>query len=172
VPIYALGDLVPAIASSAFVHPDAIIIGDVVLGDEVSIWAGAVLRGDMGGIRVGARSNVQDNAVIHATDTYDTVIGAGVVIGHLAHLEGCVVNDGALVGSGSIVLHRAVIGAGALVGAGAVVPNDMDVPPGRMALGVPATIKGPEVPGGMIANNAARYVANGQRYRHELRRIG
>jgi carbonic anhydrase/acetyltransferase-like protein (isoleucine patch superfamily) len=130
-----------------------------------------VLRGDDGAIHVGARTSVQDGTVVHTTAMFDTVIGAGCVIGHAAHLEGCVVEDGSLVGSGSIVLHRAVIGSGAIVGANAVVPNGMVVPPGAMALGVPARVREDAVPAGAQEEAVASYVERGHRYRAELRRL-
>lgn len=170
-PVYAIGERVPTIDPSAFVHPDAVVIGAVTIGAEASVWPGAVLRGDYGEIFVGARTSVQDGAVVHATDDHATRIGADCVVGHIAHLEGCTVEDGALVGSGSVILHRAVVRSGALVGAGAVVPNDMEVPGGAMALGVPAKIREGTVPPGSFDVNVASYVANGKRYREQLRRI-
>lgn len=169
--IYALGDREPSIEPTAFVHPDATVIGSVTIGPESTVWPGAVLRGDYGEIIVGARTSIQDGTVIHATDDHFTRIGDDCVIGHIAHLEGCTVESGALVGSGSVILHRAVIHSGALVGAGAVVPNDMDVPSGAMALGVPAKIRENTVAPGTFDINVASYVANGKRYRQELRRI-
>jgi carbonic anhydrase/acetyltransferase-like protein (isoleucine patch superfamily) len=171
VPIYALGDRVPEVDPSAFVHPDAVVIGTVVIGAEATVWPGAVLRGDYGEIYVGARTSVQDGTVVHATEHSPTRIGAECVIGHIAHLEGCTVEDRALVGSGSVVLHRAVIGTGALVGAGAVVPNDMVVPPYAMALGVPARIRHDAVAEGAHDRAIREYVDNGTRYRQGLRRI-
>jgi carbonic anhydrase/acetyltransferase-like protein (isoleucine patch superfamily) len=170
-PIYALGDLAPSIDPEAFVHPDATIIGNVAIGPESSVWPRAVLRGDSGVITVGARTTVQDGAVLHTTPLSPTVVGSGVVIGHLAHLEGCAVHDDALIGTGSIVLHGAVVESGALVGAGAVVPNGMLVPTGAMALGVPAKLRPDTVDASSILVNAAGYVRNGHRYRDELRRI-
>jgi carbonic anhydrase/acetyltransferase-like protein (isoleucine patch superfamily) len=171
VAIFALGDREPVIDPTAFVHPDATVIGSVTIGPESTVWPGAVLRGDYGAISVGARTSIQDGTVVHATDDHHTRIGDDCVIGHIAHLEGCTVENGALVGSGSVILHRAVIHSGALVGAGAVVPNDMDVPSGAMALGVPAKIREGTVPAGTFDINVASYVANGKRYREELRRI-
>jgi carbonic anhydrase/acetyltransferase-like protein (isoleucine patch superfamily) len=168
---YALGDRSPDIHPEAFVHPDAVVIGDVVLGPEASVWPQAVLRGDYGRIEVGARTNIQDGAVIHATHRLPTVIGDEVVVGHLAHLECCTVVGHALVGTGSIVLHRAVIERDALVGAGAVVPNDMVVPSRAMALGVPAKLRPDTVDPHEIDTLVAGYVANAQRYRSELRRL-
>src|SRR5580658_5868007 len=110
--IYALGDLVPTIDTEAFVHPDAVVIGDVTIGPDSSVWPSAVLRGDYGTITVGARSSVQDGTVIHAGPGFPTMIGDGCVIGHLTHLEGCTLEDGSLAGSGSVVLHWAVVGPG------------------------------------------------------------
>jgi len=169
--IYALGDAVPDIHPDAFVHPEATVIGNVTLGAESSIWPQAVLRGDYGFIDIGPRTSIQDGAVIHCTVDIPTVIGADCVIGHLAHLECCVVEDGALVGTGSVVLHRAVVRSGALVGAAALVPNDMEVPSGAMALGVPAKLRPDSVDAESIAANAASYVANGRHFRGQLRRL-
>lgn len=170
--IYALGDLVPSIDASAFVHPDATVIGDVHIGPDSTVWPQAVLRGDYGRITIGARTSIQDGSVIHATAILPTHIGDDCVIGHLVHIECCTVEDGALVGSGSVVLHRAIVREQALVGAAALVPNDMEVPTRAMALGVPARIRHDAVdPERMIALNARQYIENGARYRTELRRI-
>lgn len=169
--IYALGSRNPQIDARAFVHPDAVIIGDVRVGAESSIWPGAVLRGDYGTIIVGSRTSIQDGCIIHAVEDFPTVIGSDCVVGHLAHLEGCVVEDGSLIGSGSVVLHRAVVGEGATVGAGAVVTNNMVVPPDALAVGVPAVIKVGLSNRESIAAGAALYVWNGQRYKTELRKI-
>jgi carbonic anhydrase/acetyltransferase-like protein (isoleucine patch superfamily) len=169
--IYALGDVEPWIDPEAYVHPDATVIGNVTIGAGSSIWPQAVLRGDYGVITVGARTSVQDGAVLHTTPLLPTTVGDDVVIGHLAHLECCTVHDGALIGTGSIVLHRAVVEAGALVGAGAVVPNGMVVPSRAMALGVPAKIRPDSVDTDDTLRNAAEYVRNGERYRKELRRL-
>jgi carbonic anhydrase/acetyltransferase-like protein (isoleucine patch superfamily) len=169
--IYALGASAPDIAPSAFVHPDATVIGDVTIGEESTVWPQAVLRGDYGKIVVGARTNIQDGAVIHCTRELDTFIGDDCVIGHLAHLECCVVENGALVGTGSIVLHRVCVRSGALVGAAALVPNGMDVPAGAIAVGVPARIREGAADTADIARNAAEYAQNGKRYVEELRRL-
>ena len=170
-PIYALGDSVPEIHPDAFVHPDATIIGSVAVGAESTIWAQTVLRGDYGFIQIGARTSIQDGTVVHCTREHPTIVGDDCVVGHLAHLECCVVEDGALVGTNSVVLHRAVVRSGALVGASALVPNDMEVPAGAMALGVPARLRLDAVPAGMIHALAQGYVDNGRRYRAELRRL-
>jgi carbonic anhydrase/acetyltransferase-like protein (isoleucine patch superfamily) len=168
-PIYALGERTPTIHPDAFIHPDAVIIGDVHVGAHSSVWPSAVLRGDYGQVFVGERTSIQDGAIIHAVAEFPTVIGDDCVIGHLAHLEGCVIEDRALVGSGSIVLHRATVHSGATVGAGAVVRNRMDVPANALAVGVPATIKLDVSGEEAIVENAASYVANAARYKSDLR---
>jgi carbonic anhydrase/acetyltransferase-like protein (isoleucine patch superfamily) len=170
--VYAIGDAVPEIHPDAYVHPDATVIGQVSVGAGSTVWPGAVLRGDYGRITIGDRTSIQDGTVVHATETLPTVIGSNCVVGHIAHLEGCVVEDGCLIGSGSVVLHRAVVRTGALVGANAVVSNGVEVPSRAMALGVPAKIRENAVPEGSFDDAVARYVANGKRYREELRRIG
>jgi carbonic anhydrase/acetyltransferase-like protein (isoleucine patch superfamily) len=171
--VYALGDLVPQIDPTAFVHPDATVIGNVTIGPDSTIWPQAVLRGDYGSITIGARTSIQDGSVIHATDRYPTSIGDDCVIGHLVHMECCTIESGALVGSGSIVLHRCIVRSEAVIGANAVVPNDMEVPSRAMALGVPAKLRLDAVkdPDGAIGRGARNYVRNGERYRAELRRI-
>lgn len=171
-PIYALGDHVPTLHPDAYIHPDAVVIGQVSVGAGSTVWPGAVLRGDYGTITVGERTSVQDGAVVHATEELATVIGSECVIGHIAHLEGCVVEDRCLIGSGSAVLHRAVIRSGALVGAGAVVSPGTEVPGGAMALGVPAKIRIDAVAPGAFGAAVERYVANGALYAKGLRRIG
>ena len=126
--VYALGDLVPVIHPDAYVAPDATVIGQVEIGPESSIWPGAVLRGDTQRIRVGARTSIQDGVVVHVGTELETVIGSSCVVGHLAHLEGCVVEDGCLIGSGSVLLHKVLVRGGALVAAGAVVSPGTEVP--------------------------------------------
>jgi len=170
-PVYALGERVPQIHPDAFIHPDAVVIGSVYIGANSTVWPGAVLRGDYGTIRVAERTSVQDGTVIHATAVLETVIGSDCTIGHLAHLEGCIVEDFCLIGSGSVVLHRAVVRTGALVGAGAVVANDTEVPSGAMALGVPAKIRPGTVDPDALRHGRDIYVENGRRYKRDLRRI-
>lgn len=169
-PIYELGTLVPSIHDAAFVHPDAVVIGAVQIGRGSSIWPGAVLRGDYGSISIGDRTSIQDGTVLHAGPGFPTIVSSGCVVGHVAHLEGCTLEDDALVGSGSVVLHHAVIGSGATVGANAVVPNRMSVPSGALAVGVPARIRDGASNRELIKLSASEYVANAERYRHELRR--
>ena len=169
--IYALGDRVPLIHPDAYIHPDATVIGDVRIGAGSTVWPSAVLRGDYGTVIVGERTSIQDGTVVHAVSAFPTVVGSDVVVGHLAHLEGCIISDGALVGSGSIVLHLAEVHSGATVAAGAVVRNRMVVPEGALAVGVPAVIKADASDAASIAAGAALYVANGKRYATELRRL-
>jgi carbonic anhydrase/acetyltransferase-like protein (isoleucine patch superfamily) len=167
--IYALGSRVPVIDDEAFVHPDATVIGDVRLGPDASVWPGAVLRGDYGTIIVGARTSIQDGSVIHATPYLATVIGAGCIVGHLVHLEGCQIEDSCLIGSNSVVLHRVIVRTGATVGASALVTNGTEVPAGALAIGVPATIRPNASSAGQIAAGVEAYVKNARRYRTELR---
>ena len=171
--LYALGDIDPQIDPDAFVHPECTIIGNVVIGPGATIWPQAVLRGDQSRIVIGARTSVQDGAVLHCTRELETVVGDDCTIGHLAHLEGCTVEDGALVGTGSIVLHRAIVRSGRARRRGArSCPNGMEVPSGAMALGVPAKLReGAVEPDQVDVPRAASTSGTGTRYRAELRRI-
>ncbi len=172
-PIYALGDLVPTIDETAFIHPDAVIIGNVTIGPQSSVWPCAVVRGDGGEIRVGARTSIQDGSVVHTTVFTPTRIGDDCVIGHLVHLEGCTIEDRCLVGTASVVLHEAIVRTGAVVGSNAVVPDKMIVPTGSVALGVPAKLRdaSPETLAG-IAIGAEHYVHQTEWFRSQLRLIG
>ena len=170
-PIYALGDDAPDIDRAAFVHPDAVVIGRVRIGPEASVWPCAVLRGDHGRIEIGARTSVQDGTVVHCTHDWPTLIGSDCVVGHNAHLEGCVVADRCLIGSGSVVLNRARVGAGAIVAAAALVPEGFEVPPGALVAGVPASVKRTGLSGGLTADAVKTYVESGRRYRAALRRL-
>ena len=170
-PIYALDDQVPAIHAAAFVHPDAVVIGAVTIGAQSSIWPGAVLRGDDGYITIGARTSIQDNSVLHTTMQQPTIVGDDCVIGHIVHLEGCTIEDGAMVANGAIVLHRSIVRAGAIVAANAVVLYDVDVPSGAIAVGAPATIKPGRARPDDIISGSESYVARARRYRSGLRRI-
>jgi carbonic anhydrase/acetyltransferase-like protein (isoleucine patch superfamily) len=169
--IYALGDRVPDISPDAYVHPDAVVIGDVRIGAGSTVWPNAVLRGDYGTIVVGERTSIQDGTVIHATAQLSTVVGDRCVVGHIVHLEGCTIHDDSLVGSGSVVLHEVVVGPHSLVGANAVVPNRTKVPPFAMALGIPATIKEGAVREGQFDHAVRLYERNGKRYKEDLKRL-
>lgn len=170
-PLYALGDKEPQIDPEAYVHPDAVLIGDVVIGPESTVWPCAVMRGDDGGIVVGARSSIQDGSVIHCLSNKATIIGDDCTIGHNVHMEGCTIGNKALIGSGSIVLPFAEIGEEAIVGANAVVTQGLVVPPLAMALGIPAKIREDSVVPGTTMLNADMYRERGHFYRKNLRRI-
>ena len=170
--VYALGDLQPDIAPDAWVHPDAVVIGNVTLGPGVSVWPTAVLRGDYGRIEVGEMSNIQDGTIIHCTDSEPTLIGEHCIVGHNAHIEGATIGNGALISSGSIVLNSSVIGESAVVAAGCLIPPRFELPARRMAMGAPAKVReGYEVAPAMLEGNTQKYHANAMRYRAELRRL-
>jgi len=172
VSIYALDDDEPEIHETAYVAPDAVVIGRVTIGPEASVWPGAVLRGDHGHITVGARTSVQDGTIVHCTANHPTIIGDDCVVGHNAHLEGCVVEDGCLIGSGSITLNRVVIGKGSIVAAGAVVSEGFEVPPGSLVAGVPAKVKRSGVDTTWTEGAVQTYIATARHHRAGLRRIG
>ena len=131
----------PTIGADVWLAPTAVLIGDVRIGDRANVWFGAVLRGDRSHIEIGEETSVQDNAVVHCAEDLPTIIGSRVIVGHGALLEGCVVEDGAVVGMGAIVLQRTHVGAGAMLAAGAVLPERSSVAPGVLAAGVPAREK-------------------------------
>lgn len=139
--IVGFGDKEPRLDGEVFVAPTASVIGDVTLHTGVSVWYGAVLRGDVESIEVGAGSNVQDNCTLHADPGFPVRVGERVSIGHNAVVHGATVEDDCLVGMGATVLNGAVIGAGSLVAAQALVPQGMVVPPGSLVAGVPAKVK-------------------------------
>jgi carbonic anhydrase/acetyltransferase-like protein (isoleucine patch superfamily) len=139
--IVELDGVVPTIGQGVFLAPTAVLVGDVRVGDRANIWFGAVLRGDSSHIAIGAECSIQDNAVIHCAHDLPTVIGDRVVVGHSALLEGCMIEDEALIGMGAVVLQRAHIGSGAMVAAGAVVAERARVAPEMLAAGVPAVEK-------------------------------
>jgi carbonic anhydrase/acetyltransferase-like protein (isoleucine patch superfamily) len=171
VAIYALGDRVPNIHPDAFVHPDAVIIGAVTVGAGASIWPCAVLRGDAGRIVIGERTSVQDGSVLHTTPEFPTTVGDECVIGHIVHLEGCTIENGVLIGNGSVVMHRVVVREGATVGANSVVLNDTEIPAGALAVGSPVVIKPGQSRPRHIAGAAESYVWKSGLYRRELRAI-
>ncbi len=158
--IRPFGRIRPVVSPTAFVHPSAEVIGRVSLEDGASVWPGAVLRGDIEKISVGSESNIQDNAVVHTDHGVPTMVGRRVTVGHGAILHSCCVEDGALIGMGSVVLGKAVVGRGALVGAGSVVAPGARIPAGHLALGSPARVVRPlrrrEISD--ITKNALRYI--------------
>jgi carbonic anhydrase/acetyltransferase-like protein (isoleucine patch superfamily) len=139
--IRGIGDREPKIDENTFVAPTASVIGDVTLAEGASVWYGAVLRGDVERISVGAQSNVQDNCTLHADPGFPVTVGERVSIGHNAVVHGATVEDDCLIGMGATVLNGAVIGAGSLVAAQALVPQGMVVPPGSLVAGVPAKVR-------------------------------
>jgi carbonic anhydrase/acetyltransferase-like protein (isoleucine patch superfamily) len=170
-PEFELDGRRPRVHVDAFVAPTAVLIGDVEIGPGASVWFGAVLRGDQAPIVVGAGTNVQDNAVVHCARGLPTVIGANVTVGHMACLEGCVVEDGAVIGMGSIMLQRSRLGAGAMLAAGAVLPEGRHVPSGHLAAGVPADVKKPLTGSSArwVASSAEHYQENARLFRKSLR---
>lgn len=131
----------PKIHDNCYISETAIVIGDVMLSEDVNIWFGSVLRGDMNFIRVGSGTNIQDNTTIHVTTkTAPTEVGSGVTIGHNAIIHGCKIEDNCLIGMGSIIMDQAIIGNGTLIGAGSVVPQKMIIPPNSVVMGLPAKI--------------------------------
>ncbi len=133
----------PKVHPSAFIAPTAVLIGDVEVDAESSIWFGAVLRGDNGPIRIGARTSIQDNSVVHVSETGQTIIGDDVTVGHCAVMEDCKVGNFALIGSNAVLLNGSVIGERALIAAGSVVGERADIPPEVVAAGAPAKVKKP-----------------------------
>lgn len=131
----------PRIAADVFVAPTAVIIGDVEIGEGSSVWFGVVIRGDVEAIRIGRRTNIQENVVIHADPGVPTTVGDEVTVGHGAIVHGCRVASRAQIGMGAVVLNGASVGSGTLIGAGAVVPEGAEIPPGAVALGVPAKVR-------------------------------
>ena len=131
----------PKLGRDVYISESATVIGDVILGNEVNIWFGAVLRGDMHYIKVGSRSNIQDNAVVHVTTAVSpTTIGANVTVGHGAIIHGCTIGDDCLIGMGAILMDDAVIGAGSLIGAGALIPPNMIIPENSLVVGSPGKV--------------------------------
>jgi carbonic anhydrase/acetyltransferase-like protein (isoleucine patch superfamily) len=167
--ILPFGGRSPRIAASAFVAPTATIIGDVAIGEDSSVWFGAVLRGDTGRIEIGARTSVQDNAVVHTSEHRPTIIGDDVTIGHGAVLEGCTIERGALVGMNAVVLHDAVVGAESLIAAGSVVTDGTKIPPRSVAAGAPCKVRKPleGVAAQWILRAGPAYVRLSRRYLQE-----
>jgi carbonic anhydrase/acetyltransferase-like protein (isoleucine patch superfamily) len=173
-----LGDLVirgykgvrPTLGARAYVDPSAQVIGDVALGDDASVWMNAVVRGDVNRIHIGARSNVQDNCVLHVTGQHPTVVGEEVTVAHSATLHGCTVERRCLVGIGALVLNGAVVGEECIVAAGALVSEGMEVPPRSLVMGVPARVRRPvtEKERKGLASYARNYVGYKDTYRTEV----
>jgi len=173
-PVYALDQRRPTIASKGWIAPDAVLIGDVQLGEDVGIWFGAVLRGDNEPIVVGARSNIQEHSVLHTDLGFPLIIGEDCTIGHRAILHGCRLGDRVLIGMGATVLNGAEIGDNCLVGANALVTEGKRFEPGSLIVGAPAKAVRllSEEEQGRLKLSAAGYVRNWQRYAAGLSELG
>jgi carbonic anhydrase/acetyltransferase-like protein (isoleucine patch superfamily) len=167
-PIYKLNDRSPLLPANGryWVAPNAMVIGDVALGEDAGIWFGATLRGDNERISVGARSNVQEGSTLHTDLGFPLVIGEDCTIGHNAILHGCVIGDGSLIGMGAIVLNGAKIGRGCLVGAGALITEGKEFPDGSLIVGSPAKVMRAldDAARARLKFSAAAYVANSRRF--------
>ncbi len=174
-PLYALGSLRPQTPpkGSYWVAPDANVIGQVEIGDEVGIWFGVTLRGDNEPIRLGARTNIQENVVIHVDPGFPVTIGEGCTIGHGAIIHGCTIGENSLIGMGATVLNGARIGRNCLVGANALVTEGKEFPDNSLIVGAPAkairTLDEAAVEG--LKRSAAHYVKNWRRYAADLTRL-
>ena len=174
-PLYELKGVAPTLGRDVFIADSATVIGDVHLGDESAVWFGAVLRGDYYPIRVGARSNVQDNAVVHIyAGKAAATIGDDVTIGHSAVVHGCTLGSRVLVGIGAIVLDNAVVGDDSLIAAGSIVTPRTIIPPGSFVLGRPARVVRPasEQDRRAIREAAEVYVGYARDFRTACRRVG
>ena len=166
------GDAFPEVADSAWVAPGAYVVGDVRLGEESSVWYGAVLRGDTEPIRVGARTNIQDGCVVHADPGYPAIVGDDCVVGHKAIVHGCEIENGCLVGMGATILNGAKIGEGSIVAAGALVPEGKEFPANSLIVGIPAK-RAKDVSEEQtedIARGVRTYVERAAAHRESLRR--
>lgn len=164
------GQEVTLVGSGHFIAPTAAVIGNVTLHERSSVWFSCVLRGDAERIEVGAGSNIQDGAVLHADPGFPMVVGSNVTVGHKAMLHGCTIGDGSLVGIGAIVLNGAKVGKNCLIGAGALVTEGMEIADGSMVLGAPAKIRRQftEEEQAALGLNADHYVQNADRYNRSL----
>jgi len=171
--IYELDGAAPRIADSAWVADSAQVMGNVELADDVSVWFGAVVRGDTEIIRIGRRTNIQDMSVLHADAGMPLTLGEDVTVGHKVMLHGCTIGEGSLIGIGAVVLNGARIGKGCLVGAGSLVTEGKEFPDGSMILGSPAKVVRQLTPEQLqgLRLSAKNYVENAQRFRAGLKKI-
>jgi carbonic anhydrase/acetyltransferase-like protein (isoleucine patch superfamily) len=170
--LISYGDERPEVADSAFVAPGVYVIGAVSLGEESSVWYGAVLRGDNDPISIGARTNIQDGCVLHTDPGYPVLIGEGCVVGHKAVIHGCNIGGGSLIGMSATVLNGASIGEGSIVAAGAVVPEGREFPARSLIVGVPAKKTGEvtQEQAEDIVRGVRSYVERATTHREALRR--
>jgi carbonic anhydrase/acetyltransferase-like protein (isoleucine patch superfamily) len=160
----------PKIPASAYIDPDAVIIGDVTIGEFSSVWPSVVIRGDVNWIRIGARTNIQDGSVLHVMkDTHPLVLGDEVTVGHGAILHGCTIESRVLIGMGSIVLNGAKIGTGSIISAGTLIPEDTVVPPASLFMGHPGKFRRAVTPEDLesVKGYAARYMQYAETYKAE-----
>ena len=171
--IFALDDYAPDLHESVWVAETASVIGNVLMAEASSVWFGAVLRGDNEPITIGARSNVQDNAVLHSDPGDPLTIGEDVIVGHQAMLHGCTIGNGSLIGIGATVLNGAQIGEGCIIGAHALVTEEKVIPPNSLVVGAPGRVMKTlgEAEANFLRANAQVYVSNAQRFKKGLRRI-
>ncbi len=169
-PLFRLGDKAPQVADSAWIAPNATVIGDIRLAGNTSIWWNATLRGDNDPIHIGENTNIQDGSVLHTDEGIPMHIGANVTVGHLVMLHGCTVGDGSLIGIGSVILNRAVIGKGCIVGANTLIPEGKVFPDYSLIVGSPGKVvrQLSEEEAARLLQSAAHYVDNAQRYRDTL----
>lgn len=168
--IYTLEGLMPRLGRDVYVAPNATLVGDVELGDEVSIWFGAVLRGDVERLTIGRQSNVQDNSVLHSDPGSPLTLGESVTVGHAVILHGCAIGDGSLIGMGASILNDARIGRHCLVGANALITEGKVYADGMLIVGSPARAIRPLTPEELarMAGSAGRYVERGKIYQKGL----
>lgn len=139
--IKKFNNLTPKLGKNVYISDNAVVIGDVEIGDEVNIWFGSIIRGDMHYIKIGSQTNIQDNSVVHVTTAVSpTNIGTGVTIGHGAIIHGCTIEDNCLIGMGAIIMDDAIVGKGSLIGAGALIPPKINIPPNSLVVGMPGKI--------------------------------
>lgn len=172
--IYELDGNAPQIAPTAWVAPDANLIGKIVLEDKASVWFGCTLRGDNEEIRVGRGSNVQENVICHTDMGYPLVIGANCTIGHKAMLHGCTIGEGSLIGMGATVLNGAKIGKGCLIGAGALITEGKEIPDGSLVMGAPGKVVRTldEAARAKLLSSAVHYSENAARFARGLVQVG
>ena len=171
--IYLLGNKKPEISQNAYIADSAAVIGDIEIANDVNIWFGAVLRGDLEKITIGEGSNVQDNSTIHTDIGMPCVVGKNVTVGHNVVLHGCEISDNVVVGMGSTVLNGAKVAKNCLIGANSLVTHKLPYEEGCLITGQPAKIvrKLTEEEIGYIIANARHYVENGQKYKKELKEV-
>jgi carbonic anhydrase/acetyltransferase-like protein (isoleucine patch superfamily) len=173
-PIYQLGDLVPVIPASCYIAPEATIIGQVTLGERVTVMSGAVIRGDNEPVVIGDDSNIQEGCVLHTDPGLPLTLGKGVTVGHQVMLHGCTIGDGTLIGIQAVVLNNTVVGKDCLVGAGAVLTENKNFPDRAVIFGAPAKAVREVTEDNLMRMrvSAADYVRRGIQYKEELKRIG